>query len=133
MTATTQNTLPSERWHHLNPREITQNLDTNLETGLSSAAIASKREIFGANELVPGDIVLLTSGDKVPADLRLVKANNLQINESALTGESLAVEKNTRSLDPDTPRFGRKNPRSHPANARSRSKSDFSQSRYYRT
>jgi cation-transporting ATPase F len=54
-----------------------------------------------STELVPGDIVLLTSGDKVPADLRLVKSRNLQVNESALTGESVAIEKNTAPLEVD--------------------------------
>jgi len=45
-------------------------------------------------ELAPGDVVLLASGDKVPADLRLVATRDLQIAEAALTGESTAVEKN---------------------------------------
>ena len=48
-----------------------------------------------AEELVPGDIVILQSGDKVPADLRLFQLKGLQIQESVLTGESLAVEKTT--------------------------------------
>ncbi|MBD2667106.1 ATPase, E1-E2 type [Richelia sinica FACHB-800] len=54
-----------------------------------------------STELVPGDVVLLTSGDKVPADLRLVKSRNLQVNESALTGESVAIEKNTAPVEVD--------------------------------
>lgn len=49
-------------------------------------------------QLVPGDIVLLQSGDHVPADLRLLQQRNLQINESALTGESVPVAKQTDAL-----------------------------------
>jgi len=46
-----------------------------------------------AEEVVPGDVVLLESGDKIPADLRLVQVNNLAIDESFLTGESVAASK----------------------------------------
>ena len=56
-----------------------------------------------SQDLVPGDIVLLASGDKVPADLRLLKSRNLQIDESALTGESVPVNKSLDSLPQDTP------------------------------
>ncbi len=50
------------------------------------------------SQVVPGDIVLLTGGDKVPADLRLLEAHNLQVDESTLTGESLPVAKRTGLL-----------------------------------
>ncbi|MEM9504025.1 MAG: cation-transporting P-type ATPase, partial [Cyanobacteria bacterium P01_E01_bin.43] len=55
-----------------------------------------------SRDLVPGDIVLLASGDKVPADVRLLKVRNLQVDESALTGEAVPVEKSIQLLPPDT-------------------------------
>ncbi|MFG6102453.1 cation-transporting P-type ATPase [Leptothoe sp. EHU-05/26/07-4] len=55
-----------------------------------------------SQDLVPGDIVLLTSGDKVPADLRLLKTRNLQVDESALTGESVPVSKAIQPLGDNT-------------------------------
>ena len=51
-----------------------------------------------ARELVPGDLILLHAGDKVAADARLIESANLQVDEAALTGESVAVEKNTEPL-----------------------------------
>jgi P-type Ca2+ transporter type 2C len=54
-----------------------------------------------ARELVPGDVLLLHAGDKVPADGRLAEAVNLRVEESALTGESLPVEKETAELEAD--------------------------------
>ncbi len=51
-----------------------------------------------AEQLVPGDVVLLQSGDKVPADLRLFKSRELRIDEAMLTGESLPVDKNTHAV-----------------------------------
>ena len=54
-----------------------------------------KKISVAAQALVPGDIVMLQSGDKVPADLRLFYVKGLQIQEAALTGESIAVEKIT--------------------------------------
>lgn len=58
-----------------------------------------EREDIDAEDLVPGDVVLLESGDKVPADLRLISIRNLRIEESALTGESVAVEKSTDAVE----------------------------------
>jgi len=55
-----------------------------------------------ARSLVPGDIVVLEIGDHVPADLRLVEATNLKADESALTGESVSVYKDTAPVAADT-------------------------------
>jgi len=56
------------------------------------------RRAVEGETLVPGDIVLLEAGDKVPADLRLLRTNGLQIQEAILTGESVPVEKHTRPV-----------------------------------
>ncbi len=60
-----------------------------------------RRQRVPSVELVPGDVVLLQSGDRVPADLRLFEVNNLQVDESALTGESVPVSKHADPLEHD--------------------------------
>ena len=62
-----------------------------------------------AEELVPGDIVVLEAGDVVPADLRIVDPSRLQVDESALTGESVPVGKTSEPLDEETPLAEREN------------------------
>ncbi len=63
-----------------------------------------------ANDLVPGDVIILHTGDRVPADARLLEAINLQVEEAALTGESVPVEKHVHTLDSeDLPVGDRKN------------------------
>ncbi|NMB00712.1 MAG: cation-translocating P-type ATPase [Firmicutes bacterium] len=61
---------------------------------------------LAASELVTGDIVLLEAGDSIPADLRLVEAVALKVEESALTGESVPVEKTTLPLDEENVPLG---------------------------
>ena len=63
-----------------------------------------------AREVVPGDVIMLATGDKVPADARLIEVVNLQAVEAALTGESAPVEKHIRALDnEEVPTGDRKN------------------------
>jgi P-type Ca2+ transporter type 2C len=68
------------------------------------------RQAVPARELVPGDIVYLEAGNYIPADVRLLEAINLRIEEASLTGESLAVQKNAATvLDRNVPLGDRKN------------------------
>lgn len=66
-------------------------------------------EEIPAEEVVPGDIVVLSSGELIPADLRLIESSKLQINESSLTGESVPVSKSTEPVAEDASLADRKN------------------------
>ena len=65
--------------------------------------------VLPAEELVPGDVVMIQSGDRVPADLRLIQVKNLRVEEAALTGESVPVEKHTEPVASDAALGDRRN------------------------
>jgi Ca2+-transporting ATPase len=77
--------------------EALQNLSAPLTKVIRGGAVVQ----IPTKDLVPGDIVVLETGDIVPADIRLSEAVNLKIQESAMTGESLPVEKHTDKLSDD--------------------------------
>jgi len=93
--------------------------ESRAETALDALASMMKSEAavrrdgqkirIPSSEIVPGDLVLLESGDKVPADLRLTRVRELRVDESALTGESVPVEKADHVLPPETVVADRKN------------------------
>ncbi len=61
----------------------------------------SDRQTINAEDIVPGDIIILKSGDKVPADARILKSKNLRVEEAPLTGESTDVNKTPDKIDED--------------------------------
>ncbi len=74
----------------------------SIKNMLSLHAIVTRngeKQTIEAVNLVPGDIIHLKSGDKVPADVRIIEAKDFQVEESPLTGESIAVTKNTDAAD----------------------------------
>jgi cation-transporting P-type ATPase F len=87
--------------------------ESRAETAIAALARSVRTEVevirggerrrLDSVELVPGDLVVLEAGDKVPADLRLLQGRNLQVDESALTGESLAVAKGTTAVEAGAP------------------------------
>ena len=72
-----------------------------LATAQAKVLRSSKIELINADKLVIGDFVILESGNQIPADLRIIKSFNLQVDESMLTGESLPVEKFTHIIIED--------------------------------
>ncbi len=68
-----------------------------------------KTKKINAEELVPGDIIMLSEGDKVPADCRIIESHNLRVDESMLTGESKEVTKTSTPLNQEVPLAERKN------------------------
>ncbi|MCK4319275.1 HAD-IC family P-type ATPase, partial [Candidatus Micrarchaeota archaeon] len=68
-----------------------------------------KVQEINAEELVPGDIILIEEGDEIPADARIIESSELVVDEAVLTGESLPMRKNTRILEGKTSLAERRN------------------------
>jgi magnesium-transporting ATPase (P-type) len=78
----------------------------SIRNMLSSEAVVVRQgnhETIPTTSLVPGDIVVIRAGDRIPADLRVIEAHNLRVEEAILTGESTVVEKNTEALVGELP------------------------------
>ncbi len=75
----------------------------NILTHEATVLRNGRKTVVNAESLVPGDVVFLQSGDKVPADLRLFKIKDLRIEEAALTGESVPVDKSIEPVNIDAP------------------------------
>ncbi|MBU2576303.1 MAG: HAD-IC family P-type ATPase [Nanoarchaeota archaeon] len=87
---------------------IIEKLKKSLQYKVTVSREGVHKEIDSRN-LVPGDIVILDAGDKILADCRIIKQDNLQINEAVLTGESFPVEKNEKTLRKEIVLADRKN------------------------
>ena len=70
----------------------------NMLSAEARTVRGGETRLIPAEELVPGDVVLLESGDRIPADLRLVDVKNLRTEEAALTGESVPIDKTTAAV-----------------------------------
>ncbi len=83
----------------------TRSMEALREIGRPAARVRrdGREQEVASTSIVPGDVVILDAGDVAPADMRLVEANGLTVDESALTGESVAVGKRTDAVEPDTP------------------------------
>ncbi len=75
--------------------EALQKLSSNAAKVIRNGSL----QVVPSKELVPGDIVVLETGDSIPADIRLIESFNLKVQESALTGESVPVEKNSNIIE----------------------------------
>lgn len=76
----------------------------NLSAPQARVLRDGREEVVDAADLVPGDILLIEAGDQIPADARIISSSNLQVEESALTGESIPVDKDPYAeVDEDGP------------------------------
>ena len=75
----------------------------NMVAPHANVVRAGQRQSIAARDLVPGDIVLLEAGDRVPADTRLIEARGMLVDEAMLTGESVAAQKHEQPAPPQAP------------------------------
>jgi len=80
-----------------------------MSTPKAVVAREGKEQVIEAKLLVPGDVIILEAGDKVPADARILDLAEAQVNEAMLTGESVPVKKNLTPLQKEAPIADRKN------------------------
>lgn len=78
--------------------EVTLDSLKNYSKSMTTVRRNNGIEVVDSDELVPGDIIILSAGDKVSADARIIESTNLLVDESTLTGESMAVEKKATVL-----------------------------------
>lgn len=94
-------------WQEKTAKRATDAL-TNMLPTYVSVIRAGKKQQLNSQELVPGDIFTLQAGDAIPADGRIIKASSLQVDQSALTGESVSESK-TAVYDPGEGRYAEQN------------------------
>lgn len=94
--------------HEAKAARAVDSLRKSLEV-LATVLRDGKWQQLSAHQIVPGDVIQLQSGDKVPADVRLVQVRGLQIDEAALTGESVPSEKGLQICEVDAPLADRHN------------------------
>ena len=88
-------------WQENKAETVLAALKTYIRTRARARRENQERQI-DAEDLVPGDIIRVSQGDRIPADARLIFANNLEVDESTLTGESLPVGKNPATIHAGT-------------------------------
>ena len=91
--------------------QATRSIEALRELATPAATVLrdGEKQSIDAEQLVPGDVISLEQGDAIPADARVLDAEELRTNESPLTGESTPVEKATGTIDEDTPLAERRN------------------------
>jgi len=84
-----------------------KNTDNTLPKGIDTELLScvirdSKRHFISVNQIVPGDVIFLSEGDRIPADVRFIRVNSLLVNQSHITGDVLSASKNTFAIQSKT-------------------------------